>query len=66
MLKGKDLTGDDKVSVNVFDETGQPVASDPGGSQFAVAIWYPPREGTYKIVVRKEGRAASQAYLVFK
>src|SRR5271169_5611059 len=40
------------VGIAVYDEANRLIAEDKGGGDFATAIWYPPGEGKYKILVK--------------
>jgi hypothetical protein len=53
------------VGINVFNEANQLITEDRGLG-FAAAIWYPPREAKYKIVVKNIGADYNEMYLVFK
>lgn len=53
------------MRIAVYDDAKQLVAEDQY-IDFVAAIWYPPRDGTYKIVVANSGMEYNKMYLVFK
>jgi hypothetical protein len=54
------------VGVYVYDGTGRLVAKDDGRGDYAAAIWYPPRDGTYKIVIHNAGNEWNACYIAVK
>jgi hypothetical protein len=53
------------IAIEVQDEGKQIVAKDEG-PDYAAAIWYPPRQAKYKIIVKNSGIEYNDMYLVFK
>ena len=49
----------------VYDEANNLIMEDRG-LDFAAAMWYPPREAKYKVVVKNYGVEYNDMYLVFK
>lgn len=58
------------LHLKVFDEKGALVAEDKNNSRlagnFLGAVWYPPRDGAYRIEVQTLGAAASMCYIAIK
>lgn len=59
-----------QVHVAVFDAKGVLVAEDKGESElagdFVGVVWYPPRDGDYRIEVRHSGSSANNVYIAIK
>ena len=53
------------ISIAVYDDAKQ-LVTEVSNVDFVAAIWYPPREGTYKVVVTNSGLEYNEMYLVFK
>ncbi len=64
------VKGDHKPVVNleiaVYDQKGNLVAKDNGGGDYVAAIWYPPRDGLYKIEIFNPGEAWNACYISVK
>ena len=54
-----------EISVAVYDDANQLITEDRN-VDYVAAIWYPPREATYKIVVKNTGEEYNEIYLAFK
>ena len=54
------------LGVYVYDSNQQLVAKDDGRGDIVAAIWYPPRDGSYKIVVHNSGEQWNRCYIVVK
>ena len=58
------------LEVYVFDQKGNLVASDKGGEtlagDFICVIWYPPRDGEYRIEVRNPSAFVKSCYIAVK
>ncbi len=54
-----------ELGVTVYDEANNLLAQDKG-LDFAAAMWYPPREAKYNIVLKNFGVEFNDMYLVFK
>jgi hypothetical protein len=56
--------------VTVFDPKGTMVAQDKGnrqeGGNFLAVLWYPPREGEYRVEVRNDGGTPVDCYVTVK
>jgi hypothetical protein len=61
--------GDRKPSVDitiaVYDDAKQ-LVTEEHNLDYVAAIWYPPRDGVYKVVVSNSGVEYNEMYLVFK
>ena len=59
-----------ELSVEVFDSQGKLVAKDSGGEgearDFVAAIWYPPREETYRILIKSYGEEYNDVAIAVK
>ncbi len=58
-----------RVQIAVFDAKGVLIAEDKGSepaSDYAGLVWYPPRDGDYRIVVRHSGVDANKVYIAIK
>jgi hypothetical protein len=59
-----------QVHVAVFDAKGLLVAEDKGenelASDFVGLVWYPPRDGEYRIEVRQTGADTNKIYIAIK
>lgn len=59
-----------KLHVAVFDAKGVLIAEDKGDSELASdyvgLVWYPPRDGDYRIEVSHTGAAANGCYIAIK
>ena len=53
------------VGIAVYDDANQLITEDQGLG-FAAAIWYPPRDAKYRVVVKNLGKEYNEMYLVFK
>ncbi len=54
ILEG-DHDPDVRLGLVIFDQNRQIVAQDDNGTDFAAAIWYPPRDGAYTIQIKNYG-----------
>src|SRR5438270_1212355 len=54
------------VTIAVYDDSNRLVAEDQGGGDVVAAIWYPPRDAMYNVVVTNSGLEYNVMYLVFK
>jgi hypothetical protein len=54
------------IGISVYDAAKRLVAEDNGGGDYVAAIWYPPRDAKYKIVVKNDGVEYNEMYIVFK
>jgi hypothetical protein len=54
------------VGIAIYDEGNRLITEDQGGGDIVAAIWYPPRDAKYKIVVKNSGLENNSMYLVFK
>jgi hypothetical protein len=54
------------LAVFVYDANGRLVAKDEGRGDFVTAIWYPPRDATYRIVIQSPGKDYNDCYIVVK
>ena len=54
------------LGVYVYDGSDRLVAKDDGRGDFVAAIWYPPRNTTYKIVIHNSGSEWNRCYIVLK
>jgi hypothetical protein len=57
------------IEVKVYDDKNQLVAADRGtgpAKDFAAAVWYPPRQATYRIEVYSYGTEYNQISIAFK
>lgn len=59
-----------KLRVAVYDAKGTLIAEDNGETElagdFAGLVWYPPRDGEYKIEVSHNGSGANNVYIAIK
>jgi hypothetical protein len=59
-----------KLQVAVFDAKGALIAADKGegelASDYVGLVWYPPRDGDYRIEVSHSGAAANRIYIAIK
>jgi hypothetical protein len=59
-----------RLQVAVFDGKGALVAEDKGGSELASdyvgLVWYPPRDGEYRIDVSHNGAGVNKVYIAIK
>ena len=54
------------LEIVVFDAKNQVVAQAKWGGDLVAAIWYPPRDGAYKIEVRNYGKEYNDVYVSVK
>lgn len=57
------------LHVAVFDAKGGLIAEDKGtelASDYVGLVWYPPRDGDYRIVVRHSGADTNKIYVAIK
>jgi hypothetical protein len=61
---------DVRVQIAVFDAKGVLIAEDKGDSELAGdyvgLVWYPPRDGDYRIEVRHSGADVNKIYIAIK
>jgi len=64
------LDGDHKppapLSIFVYDQANQLVAKDESDIDYAAAIWYPPRDGAYRIEIHNFGKDYNDVRVVMK
>ena len=53
------------MGIAVYDEADRLITEEQG-LDYVAAIWYPPRDAQYKVVVRNSGLEYNAMYLVFK
>jgi hypothetical protein len=53
------------VGIAVYDEADRLITEEQG-LDYVAAIWYPPRDAQYKVVVKNSGLEYNAMYLVFK
>lgn len=58
------------LEVSVYDKKGNLIVEDKGVGvlvgDFAAVIWYPPRDGEYRIEVRNPGKLPNRCYISIK
>jgi hypothetical protein len=54
------------LAIYVYDEQHNLVAKDVGGGDFCAAIWYPPRDATFHIVLENKGDEYNVCTLALK
>jgi hypothetical protein len=54
------------LALSVYDANGRLVAKDEGRGDFVAAVWYPPRDATYRIVIHNPGKEYNDCYIVVK
>jgi hypothetical protein len=54
------------LGVYVYDANERLVAKDEGRGDFVAAIWYPPRDASYRIVVHNPASQWNKCYIVVK
>lgn len=53
------------ITITVYDTANQVVAEQTGNDHVA-AMWYPPRDAPYKILVKNSGKEFNVMYIVFR
>jgi hypothetical protein len=55
-----------KMRVAVYDAKGELIAEDKGEGDYVGLVWYPPRDGEYRIDVSQDGVGANKVYIAIK
>jgi hypothetical protein len=55
-----------KLRVAVYDAKGTLIAEDKGESDFVGLVWYPPRDGDYRVDVSHNGADVNNVYVAIK
>jgi hypothetical protein len=54
------------LSVAIYDQNGNLIAKDDAGGDFVAAIWYPPRDATYRVDIVNPGAEYNDCYISLK
>jgi hypothetical protein len=60
------VRGKAELELSVYDATGNLIAKDDAGGNFASVIWYPPRNAVYRFEIRNLGDSPNECYISLK